>query len=179
MRPAPLRVTRFLLDVHLGRLARALRLLGLDAAWGRDLDDGELARRSAEERRILLTRDRGLLKRRAVTHGYLVRSLRPPEQLREVLRRFDLVDRAGRPASAQVRPFSRCLRCNLPLEDLSAAEAAEEKKTGRIPPRVGELYDRFRRCPGCRRIYWRGTHWEQLRRRLGDLPGLPPDDLNP
>ena len=176
LRPAPLRVTRFLLDVHLGRLARALRLLGFDAAWSRDLDDGELARRSAEEHRILLTRDRGLLKRRAVTHGYLVRSLLPSEQLPEVLRRFDLADRAGRLTSHQVRPFSRCLRCNLPLAELTAAEAAEEKKTGRIPPRVGELYDRFRRCPGCRRVYWRGTHWEQLRRRIGDLPGPPPGD---
>ncbi len=168
VRPTPLREPRFLLDVHLGRLACALRLLGFDAGYANDRDDAALAALAAAERRILLTRDRGLLKRRAVTHGYLVRSLDPLEQLGEVLRRFDLAGGtgAGQAACRPFRPFSRCLRCNLPLAELTAADIAAEKKTGRIPPRIGELYDRFKRCPACGRVYWPGTHWEHMARRI-------------
>src|SRR5262245_38355411 len=107
LRPEPLRDPRFVLDTHLGRLAAYLRMLGFDAAWNNRMDDEELARVSRDEHRILLTRDIGLLKRSAVTHGHFVRETDPAGQLEEVVRRFDIARLAA--------PFTRCLRCNVPL----------------------------------------------------------------
>ncbi len=104
LRPRPLREPKFVLDAHLGKLASHLRLMGFDTLYQNDYADETLARVSETEKRLLLTKDRGLLKRRQVTHGYLVRGTDPELQLREVLSRFDLFD--------AVRPFTRCLNCN-------------------------------------------------------------------
>ncbi len=160
VRPEPLREVRFVLDGHLGRLAAFLRLAGFDAFYLRDAGDAELAAVSAADRRILLTRDQGLLKRRAVTHGYAVRSPRPAEQLTEVLQRFDL--------RRLVRPFTRCMRCNGLLTAVSRDEVA-----GLVPPRSYEAFDRFLRCEGCGKIYWQGSHHERLSRLVGPLMGTP------
>jgi uncharacterized protein with PIN domain len=149
VRPRPLRQTRFVLDVHLGRLAKSLRLLGFDSLYATTMGDATLSRISRREGRILLTRDRGLLKRALVDHGYCVRSPRPPEQLGEVVRRFDLL--------GQVRPFSRCLRCNVPLRRISRRRARP-----RVPAYVARAYRHFRACPSCGRVYWQGTHWEAM-----------------
>ncbi len=149
VRPQPLRVTRFVLDVHLGALAGYLRMLGFDTLWHNDSADEELARVSSAERRILLTRDRGLLKRGEVTHGYLVRSAAARQQVEEVLYRFDLWD--------SLRPFSRCLRCNGALRLV-----AKEAVTDRLPPRTAEYYDEFQECPACGRIYWKGSHFRRM-----------------
>jgi len=154
VRPVPLRKIRFVLDTHLGRLAQALRLLGFDTLYDRSRDDSELATISAAEGRILLTRDRGLLKRRIVSHAYYIRSRKPQEQLLEVIRRFDLRQNS-------FRPFSRCLKCNLLLKGLSREEAA-----GKVPAQVLTIYTRFKRCPACGRIYWRGSHWEHMQKKL-------------
>lgn len=163
VRPVPLRETRFVLDVHLGRLARMLRMLGFDSAYSNAAGDETLAAACRLEGRIVLTRDRQLLKRTAVSHGYCVRSADPTLQLMEVLRRFDLGDR--------LRPFSRCLRCNSRLVRASRREAA-----GRVPPYVLERYGEFRRCPDCARLYWRGSHWEHMRAFLaGGLEAKPPE----
>jgi uncharacterized protein with PIN domain len=153
VRPHPLRVTRFVLDVHLGRLARLLRLAGFDCLYDNRYDDRTLSRLSRQEGRILLTRDRGLLMRAEVTHGYCVRSPHPTEQLSEVLARFDL----GR----RLSPFSRCLVCNRFLEALPRRQARL-----RVPALVARRYRRFRACPQCGRVYWRGSHWEHMRRHL-------------
>ncbi|MEW6573765.1 MAG: Mut7-C RNAse domain-containing protein [Bacillota bacterium] len=149
VRPAPLREVRFVLDNHLGKLATYLRMLGFDALYSSGLSDEALARLSARERRILLTRDRGLLKRSEVTHGYFVRSTGPPAQLAEVLRRFDLY--------SLVNPFCRCLRCNRLLQAVSKEEVEE-----RLPPKVREYFAEFRLCRGCGRVYWKGSHYEQM-----------------
>jgi hypothetical protein len=149
VRPAPLRRTQFALDGHLGRLARYLRLLGFDTACQRQMGDQDLARVSAAEHRILLTRDRGLLKRREVTHGYWVRATDPRKQLLEIVARFDL--------AGSMRPFSRCLRCNAPLR--AAAKAEVE---ARLPPRTREAYHEFLRCDGCGGVYWRGPHHRRM-----------------
>lgn len=149
VRPRPLREPRFVADTHLGRLAAYLRLLGFDTFYHRDCSDAELARVSREERRILLTRDRGLLKRGAVTHGCYIRETDPRRQLREVVERFDLAGAAA--------PFSRCLCCNAVL-----IEADEGDLAGRLPPRVRQLHDRFWRCPQCQRIYWEGSHHRRM-----------------
>jgi uncharacterized protein with PIN domain/sulfur carrier protein ThiS len=158
LRPEPLRETRFVLDVHLGRLASLLRLLGFDSVWKNDLDDQTLASISASEGRILLTRDRGLLKRSLVTRGYCVREARPAMQLAEVVHRFQIDSRA--------KPFSRCPRCNTELIDADASDVAR-----RVPERVRKCHSEFRRCPGCDRVYWPGTHVERLRYLFEDLPG--------
>ncbi len=160
VRAAPLRVLRFVLDVHLGRLARHLRMLGFDAAWDPALDDAALADTSAREHRVLLTRDRGLLKRSAVTHGCCVRASDPRLQLAEVLRRLDLV--------RAIAPFTRCLRCNGPLVPVAKAEVE-----GGLPPRVRERQETFRRCAGCGQVYWAGTHHERMTRWIAELRALP------
>lgn len=149
LRPRPLRVTRFVADIHLGRLARYLRLMGFDTAYGL-VDDEALAHLSRGERRILLTRDRGLLKRKEVTHGCLVRATVPRQQLLEVSRRFDL--------RRQLAPLSRCATCNGRLEEVAGAAVST-----RVPPRAREHARSFRRCTGCGQVYWEGTHSVRIR----------------
>ena len=158
VRAVPLRVTRFIADVHLGRLARQLRMMGLDTAWSNRLGDDEIVRAARREARIILTRDRGLLKRRAVTHGYLVRALDPREQLGEVLARFD--------AARQVRLFSRCMDCNGPLARVSRRVVLDA-----VPAAVAETCSEFSRCCGCAKVYWRGTHWETMKKLAADVLG--------
>jgi uncharacterized protein with PIN domain len=153
LRPAPLRDPRFVLDTHLGKLARHLRLAGFDSLWRNDYADAEIAAIAVAERRIVLSRDRGLLKRRAVERGHFVRATDAGLQLAEVIRVFQL--------EGMLRPFSRCRECNMALVDADKAEVSE-----RLPGRVRETYDRFRRCTGCGRIYWEGTHYERLKRML-------------
>jgi len=149
VRERPLRETRFVADAHLGGLARLLRLAGFDTLYDNHYHDREIARLGAEEGRIVLTRDRGLLKRREITHGCYVRALHPKEQLREVLDRLDLAGSA--------HPFARCLVCNTPLRGATAEEAAP-----RVPPAVLERQQRFAACDGCGRLYWEGSHWRRL-----------------
>ena len=148
VRPRPLDTVRFLADVHLGKLARHLRLIGLDTVYRTDVDDAALAELADREGRILLTRDLQLLKRRRVAHGYFIRETQPHRQLVEVLRRFGPLD---------LQPFSRCLRCNDLLREVrkSTIDAA-------LLPRTRRHYDRFEACSGCGRIYWKGSHWKRL-----------------
>ena len=154
--PPPLREPRFALDVHLGRLARSLRLLGFDCVWRNDATDDELAAISVNERRILLTRDRGLLKRAKVVQGYLVRETDHRRQITEVMRRFDLF--------GAVSPFGRCLVCNGMLEPVTKEEVEH-----RLLPRTQRDYDDFRRCPCCDRIYWKGSHYDRLATLVEDV----------
>ena len=157
---------RFVVDGHLGRLAAYLRMLGFDTWYRNDAADGHLAEVAAAEHRILLTRDRGLLKRSLVERGAYVRSDRPVEQLAEVVRRFGL---AGR-----WRPFGRCLRCNTPL-----VSATRDEVLDRLQPLTRIHYDDFRRCPGCDGVYWKGSHHARMARlveRVGACtpgPGFP------
>lgn len=145
LRPKPLRVTRFVLDVHLGTLARYLRLVGFDALWRNDYDDAAIIRIANDERRIILTRDRGILRNGRVTHGYWLRSTDPQEQLEEVMRALDL----GR----RLRPYSRCLECNGLLEPIGRDAASRS-----APARVLEQQRDFTRCAACGRVYWPGSH---------------------
>jgi uncharacterized protein len=149
LRPRPLRDVRFVVDVHLGRLARLLRLLGFDARWANDLDDETLATVGESEHRVVLTRDRGLLKRRQVTHGLFVHSESPVEQAVEVVQRLDLANRLA--------PFTRCLRCGGELAPVDKADVLD-----RLEPLTRRHFDEFRRCRGCGQVYWRGSHHYQL-----------------
>lgn len=143
--PPPPQPARFVLDVHLGTLTRRLRALGFDCWYRNDADDVLLAQVATDEDRILLTRDRGLLMRGSVVHGYLPRSHDPEVQLLEVTRRYALAD--------QLAPRTRCIRCNGPLEAVDKAEVVDE-----LPPRTRVEHDRFTRCRDCGRIYWPGSH---------------------
>jgi hypothetical protein len=149
VRPQPMREVRFVLDVHLGTLARRLRLLGFDCHYRRDASDDDLVTISTTQRRILLTRDLGLLKRKVITHGTFVRATDPREQVREIVRRFQLAER--------IAPFTRCLACNGPLEAVAKGDVEQ-----RLPPMTRRLYDEFSRCRDCHKIYWRGAHHERL-----------------
>ncbi|HYW77548.1 MAG TPA: Mut7-C RNAse domain-containing protein [Gammaproteobacteria bacterium] len=156
VRRRPLRVLRFVADGHLGTLARYLRLCGFDVLYRKDYEDEELAAISAGSKRILLTRDRNLLKRRIITHGYCVRHDDPREQLAEVFRRFDLAGAA--------EPFTRCARCNGLLEDVAKAEIEH-----RLQPLTRRYYDEFRRCTACGHLYWRGSHVASMLERIAEL----------
>jgi uncharacterized protein len=148
VRPAPPGTTRFVLDGHLGRLTRHLRLMGLDAVCPPGADDAEIARIALREARIALTRDQALLKRSTIAHGYFVRETRSSRQLVEVLRRY---------RAASTVPFTRCLRCNAPLASVPR-EAIEE----RLPPRTKTHYEEFWECTGCGQLFWKGAHWTRL-----------------
>ncbi len=152
VRPPPLETIRFVADVHLGKLARHLRLAGFDTAYRNDAEDAALAELADREGRILLTRDQGLLKRRTIAHGYFIRETHAYRQFVEVLRRFGPLD---------LRPFSRCLRCNGVLE-----QVAKEAIDAMLMPRTRTHYDRFHRCTGCGRVYWQGSHWLRLTQAL-------------
>ncbi|WP_375488700.1 Mut7-C RNAse domain-containing protein [uncultured Mycobacterium sp.] len=149
LRPVPLRDPRFVVDVNLGRLARLLRVLGFDVWWSADADDQSLADISLAQQRILLTRDRGLLKRRAITHGLFVRADDPEQQILEVIRRLDLRQRLA--------PLTRCVRCNGRLATVTKDEVIDQ-----LEPLTRRYYDEFSRCRDCGQIYWAGSHYERL-----------------
>ena len=149
----PLPAARFVADAHLGALARLLRLAGFDTVYGNRLADDEIERLAAVEGRVVLTRDRDLLKRRAIGHGCHVHAQQPDLQLREIVARLDLADR--------VQPFSRCLVCNARL-----LPVAKRLVSDLLPGRVRDRLDSFHRCQGCQRIYWEGSHWRRMRERL-------------
>jgi uncharacterized protein len=151
-RPATDHGCRFVLDVHLGRLARHMRLAGIDTRYAIDADDDELARTAAAEHRILLTRDIALLKRRGIARGYFVRATAPDRQFVEILRQFSPVP---------VAPFSRCVRCNGMLKPVPKDSIA-----GGLLPRTREHYDEFWKCTECDRVFWKGAHYARLTKAL-------------
>lgn len=160
VRQYPLRVVHFVADAHLGGLARLLRLGGLDTLFRNDYADAEIAALSAQEGRVVLTRDRDLLKRREITHGCFVRALKPITQFREVLDRLDL--------ASSLRPFTRCMICNGALRAIDKARIAD-----RLPASVGQRHQHFTTCDACGRIYWPGSHWRHMRTLIDELARPP------
>lgn len=142
-------IKRFVLDIHLGKLATSLRMLGFDTLYRNDYQDKLLADISSREGRILLTRDRGLLMRSIVTYGYYVRQTNPQKQLIEVFKRFALKE--------GVLPLQRCLRCNSLL-----VPVAKESIIDQLPQQVREQVDKFHHCQQCDRVYWQGTHYDRM-----------------
>jgi uncharacterized protein with PIN domain/sulfur carrier protein ThiS len=149
LRPQPLRRIRFIADVHLGRLATYLRLLGFDTLYDRTLEDDELVRIACSQRRLLLTRDRELLKRRCLTHALYVHAVHPRQQALEVLHRTDL--------KGSIQPFSRCLQCNTALEPV-----AKESIADRVPSGVQRWYSTFWFCSTCDLVFWQGSHHRSM-----------------
>jgi uncharacterized protein with PIN domain len=156
LRPLPLPESRFVADTHLGRLAANLRMLGFDTLYRNDYVDEDLARISANENRILLTRDRGLLMRAVVMRGCYLRSTKPAEQLVELLQRFDL--------ARAIKPFLRCMRCNEVLRPIPKGTIH-----GRLLPHTRQHFSEFYNCPQCGRIYWKGSHYQRMRRFIDSV----------
>ncbi|MFA5973943.1 MAG: Mut7-C RNAse domain-containing protein [Lentimicrobiaceae bacterium] len=150
LRNQPLRETKFILDVHLGKLAKYLRTFGFDTMYQNDYDDREIIRISIAEHRIILTRDISMLKVKSVTHGYFVRNQQPKMQLSEVLNHFDLYQAFD--------PFSRCIKCNGKLERIE-----KEKIIQKLEPLTREYFDTFFRCLDCQSIYWEGSHFDRIK----------------
>jgi uncharacterized protein with PIN domain len=158
LRPVPLRRQRqhlkFVLDVHLGKLAHLLRMLGFDCLYRKDYNDDEIRDISLKEKRTILTRDQNLLKAKIVTHGYWLRSTTPLEQVIELVRRFDL--------KSGIKPFVRCLDCNGLIKKIS-----KTKITPPLPPAgVLSCYQEFFQCSNCKKIYWQGSHFQKMKEKI-------------
>ena len=156
LRPKPLRIPKFVIDTNLGRLARYLRLLGFDSLYRNDFDDATIANIAHEKHRIVLTRDRTLLQRKIITHGYFVRALAPKLQVKEILKRFDLY--------RLIAPFTRCTHCNGKLEK-TEKKAIEH----RLEPLTKKYYEHFLICSECEKIYWQGSHYVRAKRLLDEF----------
>jgi uncharacterized protein len=156
LREGPLRITKFVLDVHLGKLTKFLRLLGFDSLYRNDYSDPEIIEISLNEKRIILTRDLGILKNEKVAHGYWLRSQDSKEQLQEVLKKFDLY--------SKINPFSRCIICNGKLKEISKTQVINK-----LEPRTMQFYDEFFQCITCKRIYWEGSHFFKLKNFIEDI----------
>lgn len=156
LRPLPLRDPKFILDIQLGKLARKLRMLGIDAVYRNNYRGEELIRLAQKENRIILTRHIGLLKHGDVTHGYWLRSDKPEIQCEEVVKRFDLVNR--------ISPFARCMECNGPVKSVQ-----KEKIMNRLLPKTRIYYDSFFQCQSCDKVYWKGTHYQRMMKNIAEL----------
>ena len=156
LRPQPLRRLRFVADAHLGGLARFLRMLGFDTLYDNAFDDREIRSLAQRDRRIVLTRDRDLLKCADITHGCYVHARKPEPQTREIVARLQL--------EREARPFSLCLRCNAPLEAVDKTAVLD-----RLPPKAARFHDRFSTCRVCGGVFWEGSHWIRMRALLAGL----------
>lgn len=156
LQPRPDQVETFLLDNHLGRLSASLRMLGFDTLYQNNYQDDELAEIASREGRTLLTRDRRLLMRNAISSGYWIRYQESERQLLEVNQRFLLARRA--------RPFQRCLRCNHPLEAVS-----KDVVLPRLEPLTRLYFDDFHICTSCNQVYWKGSHYDRMKNLVAEL----------
>ena len=156
LRDRPLRESRFVCDVHLGKCARYLRMLGFDTLYQNDYDDPKIIAISVTQNRILLTRDQKLLRAKVITHGYCIRSQNPDEQAREVVKRFDLYNR--------VKPFVRCITCNGMIGEVKKEEMVEQ-----LEPKTRKYYNEFYQCKSCKKVYWKGSHYTRMKFAIGQF----------
>ncbi|PUU94801.1 Mut7-C RNAse domain-containing protein [Halanaerobium sp.] len=147
---------KFILDVHLGRLARYLRRFGFDTAYRNDYRDREIVDIAEKEERIILSRDLGLLMRKKVKWASFIWNDDPKEQLKEVFNRYSL--------SQYYQGESRCVNCNSKLEKIDKEEIIE-----RLEPKTKKYFNDFRYCKKCDKIYWRGSHFEETEKLLNHL----------
>ena len=158
LRPKPLRESSFVVDVNLGKLAQKLRLLGFDTLFRNDFEDDEIVKIAASQHRIVLTRDKGILKQKAVTHGYWIRNSDPKKQLKEVVERLQLQN--------DFSPFSRCTVCNGKLETVE-----KDKLSQQLSADTFRYYQKFWKCSGCGKIYWQGSHFDHILQLVKELKG--------
>ncbi len=161
LRPLSLRTPLFICDVHLRKLVKYLRLFGFDVLYDEKWDDKDLAQIAAQQKRILLTRDRQLLKRKIVDRGLIIRNTNPGKQIVEVLERLDLWD--------AIHPFSRCIMCNGNVVKFFCDTSEFEKEKSHIPPGVRAWCTEYYKCTQCGRIYWKGSHYEKLIKKIDNI----------
>ena len=152
----PIRTTRFIVDAHLGKLAKYLRMLGFDTLYRNDYEDSEIIAIARQENRIILTRDKPLLKSKEVEHGYYVRATEKHEQLSEIVSKFDLYN--------QFRSFTRCMTCNSEL----IPKKKEEIMHKIVLETVG-IFNEFFYCPSCDKVFWKGSHFERMEKLILSL----------
>jgi len=162
LRSKPIREIKFIVDVNVGKLAQKLRLLGFDTLFKNDFTDKEIVELSLQEKRVILTRDKSILKFSAVTHGYWIRNDDPDEQLREVVNRFQLEN--------NFKVFTRCSICNELLHPIDKSLLYD-----RLPDNTLLFFNFFMECKGCKKIYWQGSHYDHIREWMNELikPGMP------
>lgn len=153
LRPKPLRNIKFILDIQLGKLAQNLRLLGFNSFYNNTISNKIIIENSIKDKRIILTKDIGLLKRKAVTHGYWVRNTNPDRQIIEIINRFDLKN--------LINSFTRCLHCNgeLVIQDKNQIK-------NQVLPKTIKYYNKFFKCDGCSKIYWQGSHYNKMVQKI-------------
>lgn len=149
LRAKPLRNPKFVGDVHLGKLTRYLRMMGFDVLYKNNLCDDDIVNISKNEKRTILTRDVGILKRTEVTHGYFIRNTDVEKQVIEVIKRFDL--------QKEIKEFTRCIECNDLLTPVNKNEIINQ-----LPQKVAASQNDFSQCPSCKKIYWKGTHHQKM-----------------
>ena len=156
LRPKPLRVTKFILDINLGKLAVKLRMLGLDTLYENNFTNLDIIQTAEKESRIILTRDHGLLKNKKVTHGYWIRNNDPKKQLREIIEKFDL--------SGQINPFTICMVCNGKIRRVEKNIIIDG-----LLPKVKKNFEEFYQCSNCKKVYWKGTHFIKMQAEIGSI----------
>lgn len=156
LRSKQLRIPKFVVDVQLGTLAKYLRMLGLDTCYRNNLKKDEIIKISLQEKRVILTKDKSLLKRNEVTHGYWIRNKNTEEQILELINRFDLKN--------EIKEFSRCLQCNTELITVEKKKIEEN-----LPPIVRQHRNEFYYCKNCDKIFWKGTHYEKMKARIARI----------
>lgn len=159
IRPVDELPAKFIADVHLGKLTRNLRLMGIDTLYSNSAEDSEIVDVASREKRAALSRDLGLLKYGKLNNGYWLRSDDPDEQLLEIIRYFNLSDK--------LNPFARCMSCNGELKSVVKKEVEPE-----LPPRVKESFDQFTQCDSCGKVYWKGTHYEKLVGKVEEIKSI-------
>ncbi|HEM49564.1 MAG TPA: twitching motility protein PilT [Caldithrix sp.] len=153
LRPEPLRNPRFILDVNLGKLASKLRMMGFDSLYENSCRDYDIIKIAAQEKRIILTRDLGLLKNKKVNHGYWVRNTNPAKQIREIVDKFDL--------RSKIQPFTICMTCNGKIKPVK-----KNKVFDKLPPKVKKTLEEFYQCSDCKKVYWKGTHYIKMQAEI-------------
>jgi len=156
LRPKPLREPKLILDVQLGSLTKYMRMLGFDSAYKNSYSENEIIILSINERRTILTKDRNILKRNDVAHGYWIRNIKIIDQVKEVTRRFQL--------NNLIQPFSRCMKCNIQL-----IQTEKENIIDRLEENTRNLFEKFFICPSCSQIYWKGSHYQKMLDTINDI----------
>ncbi len=166
---SPITELRFIVDHNVGKLTGWLRMMGYDSVFFDGENDSRMVARAVAEDRVILTRDTEIMKRRAVTSGrlraVLIESEQPEVQIRQLMDTLHL--------ERQFRPFTLCLECNQPL-----VEKGMEEVKNRVPPYVYQTQSQYMECPVCHRIYWRGTHWQSMLKKLEKLLANHGDSRN-
>ncbi len=156
LREKPLRESKFILDVHLGKLARYLRMIGFDTLYENNYEDSKIVKIAKDEKRIILTRDVELLKIKTITHGYWVRSKDPVKQLNEIVLRFDLF--------SNIKTFYRCITCNGIIK-----KTTKESVLDKLQPKTKLYYNDFYQCISCEKVYWKGSHYYKMKSFINNL----------